>query len=177
MARIIIIDDAADLRCSLQEQLEEHGHQVESLEQAEKALEYLTHTAFDLILLDNMMPGMTGIDFLKALKNHGLRIPVILMTGHTTTDITIQAINLDAFDYVVKPANYSELFRELQAPIEEALKISRPALAVSVRVDRTAPGSSGPVLLAESRIMTEVCKLIARYAKSDTAVLILGESG
>src|SRR5262245_54842841 len=121
MARILVIDDDADLSRSLQDQLEAHGHQVECLERAEQAPELLVTTDFDLVLLDNMMPGMSGLEFLQALQERRLRIPVILMTGHTTTDTAIQAINLGAFDYVIKPANYDLLFHDLRGPIEEAL--------------------------------------------------------
>jgi DNA-binding NtrC family response regulator len=178
MARILVIDDDTDLSQALRDRLEERGDQVESLDRAEQAPELLARTEFDLVLLDNKMPGMTGIEFLAALQQRGLRIPVILMTGHTTTDTAIQAINLGAFDYVIKPAtNYDELFRELQAPIEEALKITRPTPPVRVQVETVATAAPGPLLLGKSRPMIEVYKLIARYAKSDAAVLIQGESG
>lgn len=177
MARLLVIDDDADLSRSLQDRLEEHGHQVESLERAEHAPELLAKAEFDLVLLDNKMPGMTGIEFLAALQERGLRIPVILMTGHTTTDTAIQAINLGAFDYVIKPDNYDLLFHELQAPIEEALKITRPTPDVRVHVEAAAPAGAGPMLLGKSRPMLDVYKLIGRHAKSTAAVLILGESG
>jgi two-component system, NtrC family, response regulator AtoC len=177
MARVLLIDDDADLSRFLQDRLEEHGHQVECLERAEQAPELLRATDFDLVLLDNKMPGMSGIEFLSALGDRGLRVPVILMTGHTTTDTAIQAINLGAFDYVIKPSDYDELFQELKAPMAEALKILRPAPAVQVQVEAEPARSSGSMLLGKSKSMLEVYKLIGRFAKSDAAVLILGESG
>jgi DNA-binding NtrC family response regulator len=80
MARILVIDDDPDLSQALRDRLEERGDQVESLDRAEHAPELLARTEFDLVLLDNKMPGMSGIEFLAALQQRGLRIPVILMT-------------------------------------------------------------------------------------------------
>src|SRR5262249_44164276 len=102
MARILLIDDDADVSRYLQLALEERGHLVEYHERAEHGPDTLAGGDFDLVLLDNKMPGMSGIDFLAALQQRGIRVPVILMTGHTTTDTTIQAMNLGAFDYVIK---------------------------------------------------------------------------
>jgi DNA-binding NtrC family response regulator len=177
MARLLLIDDDTDLSRFLQDRLEEHGHQVETLESAEAAPELLAATSFDVVLLDNKMPGMSGIEFLAALQERGLRVPVILMTGHTTTDTAIKAMNLGAFDYVIKPGSYDELFQELRGPLAEALTVTRTTPEVQVQVEPVADTTPGPLLLGKSRSMLEVYKLIGRFAKSDAAVLILGESG
>ena len=100
MAKILLIDDDADLSRFIQLNLEQQGHEVHCLERAERGPDLLSAEAFDLVLLDNKMPGMSGIDFLAALQQRGLGIPVILMTGHATTNTAIQAMNLGAFDYV-----------------------------------------------------------------------------
>jgi two-component system response regulator AtoC len=177
MARILLIDDDPDLCRFLQDRLEENGHHVESLERAETAPALLAGLAFDLVLLDNKMPGMSGIEFLAALQERGIRVAVILMTGHTTTDTAIRAMNLGASDYVVKPGDYDELYQELKGPIGEALKMTRAALEVPVVFEDVPDGTAGPVLLGKSKPMLEVYKLIGRFAKSDAAVLIQGESG
>src|SRR5262249_23092229 len=116
MARILLIDDDADLGRFLQLALEERGHFVEWLERADGTAQVLGRK-FDVVLLDNKMPGMSGMDLLARLQEHGLHLPVILMTGHSTTDTAIQAMNLGAFDYVVKPLDYDALLRELEALI------------------------------------------------------------
>ena len=94
---------------------------MQCLECAERGPEVLANDAFDLVLLDNKMPGMSGIDFLAALQQRGLGVPVILMTGHGTTDTAIQAMNLGAFDYVIKPMDYGELFQELMPLVAKGL--------------------------------------------------------
>ncbi len=177
MARILLIDDDADLSRYLQLALEERGHFVECLERAERGPDTLAEGGFHLVLLDNKMPGMSGIDFLAALQERNLRMPVILMTGHTTTDTTIQAMNLGAFDYVIKPMDYRELFEELDRLIGAALSISRPAPDVRVQTDASMDDPSVLAMRGTSKSMLEVYKLIGRFAKSGDAVLILGETG
>jgi DNA-binding NtrC family response regulator len=177
MARILLVDDDADLSRYLQLALEERGHLVEYQERAERGPDTLAGGEFDLVLLDNKMPGMSGIDFLAALQQRSIHVPVILMTGHTTTATTIQAMNLGAFDYIIKPMDYGELYRELEQLIAAALRITRPVLDVQVKGDAIADDSSAPVLLGTSKPMLEVYKLIGRFAKYDDAVLILGETG
>lgn len=178
MARILLIDDDADLTALLQEALEEHGHQVVCLERAERGPDLLAKEEFDLVLLDNKMPGMSGIDFLAALQQREIGIPVILMTGHATADTTIQAVNLGAFDYVIKPIDFGELFDDLQPLIAKALAIDwRPKERVQLPGEATTDDTAGPILLGKSKPILEVYKLIGRVAKSNVPVLIQGETG
>jgi DNA-binding NtrC family response regulator len=177
MARILLIDDDADLSHLLQAGLEERGHLVEWLERAEGGPAALAGGRFDVVLLDNRMPGLSGLDFLAALQQQGLRVPVILMTGHATTDTAIRAMNLGAFDYVVKPLDAGALLGELELLVGEALRLTRPAPPVQVRGDADAGDLAAPALLGTCRPMLEVYKLIGRFARHDDAVLVLGETG
>src|SRR5262245_34293915 len=177
MPSILLIDDDPDLRHFLHAELERHGHRVECLERAEQGPELLAQSAFDLVLLVNKMPGISGIEFLEALQERGIELPVILMTGYATTDTAIQATNLGAFDYVIKPADFQGLYRELDPLIADALQIARPAKEVHVPALPGVGTPSGPMLVGKSRVMVDVYKLIGRFAKSDDAVLILGETG
>src|SRR5262245_11703244 len=124
MARILLIDDSEDFCNLLQIGLEERGHVVEWLERAEGGPDVLATGEFDLVLLDNRLPGMSGIEFMDALQQRGIRLPVILMTGYGTADTAIQATRLGAFEYVIKPLEIDELLRELEPLIAKALKIN-----------------------------------------------------
>jgi DNA-binding NtrC family response regulator len=177
VARILLIDDDADLSHYLRGELEEQGHQVECLERAEHVPEVLARTPFDLVLLDNKMPGMSGIDFLEALQKRALDVPMILMTGHSTYDTAIRAMNLGAFDYVSKPDDLQSLLRELKPVIERALEITRPPKEVHVSAQAPASRPAESMLVGKSRSMVEVYKLIGSFARSDDPVLILGETG
>src|SRR5437660_7604706 len=114
MANILLIDDDADLTRFLQINLEQSGHRVTCLERAESGPDLLAAGDFDLVLLDNKMPGMSGLDFLQARNERAVEVPVILMTGYSTTDTAIQAVDLGAFDYVIKPDDFQSLWRELE---------------------------------------------------------------
>src|SRR5262245_33947560 len=122
MARILLIDDDVDLTHFLQAQLTADGHHIECLDSVERAWELLARGDFEVVLLDNKMPGMSGVEFLEALHECGLGdLQVILMTGHGTADLAIQAIvDWGALDYVIKPLDYGELCVALAAPIDKA---------------------------------------------------------
>jgi DNA-binding NtrC family response regulator len=177
MALILLIDDDADLRHFLQVELESRGHAVQCLEQAAQGPDLLRRAPFDLVLLDNKMPSMSGIEFLEALRELGLTVPVILMTGYSTYDTAIQAMNLGAFDYLVKPDDFQGFVHDLQPLIARALEITRPAKEVHVSAQAPPNATAGLILVGKSRPMVEVYKLIGLFARSDDAVLILGETG
>lgn len=177
MARILLVDDDADFSDRLREELEELGHQVVCLDRAKGGPDLLANEDFDLVLLDNRMPGMSGIEFLAALKQREIELPVILMTGHATADTAMQAVNLGAFEYVIKPLEVGELVKELQPLIAKALASGRPKKRVQLPGEATATDIAGPLMLVKSRPMIEVCKLIARVARSNASVLIHGETG
>jgi DNA-binding NtrC family response regulator len=176
VARILLIDDDTDLTDFLRPELETSGHVVECLDRAEQGPDLLGHTPFDLVLLDHKMPGMTGIDFLDALRALRIEVPVILMTSYSDSETAIRAMNLGAFDYLVKPGSFQELVRELGPLIGQALEITRPAPEVRVA---TAPRPAGVLALVvgKSRSMLKVCKTIGLVARGGDPVLILGETG
>src|SRR5438477_12807494 len=97
MAKILLIDDDADLRRFLQDALERRGHELACLERAEGGADVLATGEFDLVLVDEHLPGMTGSEFLRALRKHALGIPAILMTGYAKGDIIKAVKKLDAF--------------------------------------------------------------------------------
>lgn len=174
MAHILLIDDDVDLAAFLRQELEAAGHRVTCLDRAADAPDLLARRPSDLVLLDNKMPGMSGIEFLQALQTRAVGAPVILMTGYSTFDTAIEAMDLGAFDYVIKPDDYQGLLRELGPVIAKALEITRPVADVQV-VAEAPPAADGPVLVGKS--MVEVGKLIGKFARSDDPVLILGETG
>ena len=175
MASILLIDDDIELTHFLRTELEALGHTVECLERAEQGPELLAATHFDLVLLDNKMPGMTGIEFLDALQRRDVGVPVILMTGYSTFDTAIEAMDLGAFDYVIKPDDYQLLLQALIPLIGKALEITRPPADVPVAAKAPPVPTGGPVLVGKS--MVEVGKHIGKFARTDDPVLILGETG
>src|SRR5262245_17346424 len=104
MARILLIDDDGDFAECLRENLSDRGHDVRWLGLAEDGLRFLASAEkIDLVLLDNKMPGMSGLEFLEALKLGETATPVILMTAAHNDRTVFRALDLGAFAYAVKP--------------------------------------------------------------------------
>jgi DNA-binding NtrC family response regulator len=176
VAGILLIDDDTDLTEFLRAELEARGHAVRCLDRADDAPDLLARTPFDLVVLDNRMPGMTGIELLEAMRQREVGVPVIMMTEASTSDTAIQATKLGAFDYVIKPDDHRSLARELEPLIRAALEISRPAKEVRVAAQaQTDPAAL--VLVGTSKQILRVYKLIAQFADGGDPVLILGETG
>jgi DNA-binding NtrC family response regulator len=178
MANILLIDDDADLARYLRKSLEQRGNQVACLERAEHGPGVLATGAFDLVLLDNHLPGMTGIEFLELLQQQGLDVPVILMTGYATIGTAIQATQLRVLDYVIKPTgDHERLLRELEPALSRALRLARPVAPVALPGADVPEDTPGPVLLGSSKAMVQLGMLIVRAADSDLPVLLEGETG
>jgi DNA-binding NtrC family response regulator len=176
VAHILLIDDDLEFAGDLARALTEEGHQVRILECAEDALRLLAAgEAFDLVLLDNRMPRMTGLEFLAALKKqqgNGPGPPVILMTNAHHDGTAIQAINLGAFAYVLK-ADPDDMLDEL-APLID--KVPRPIAAVPIS-EEPPRDEEKSLLVGRSKPMIELLMRIARLSQVDETVLILGETG
>jgi DNA-binding NtrC family response regulator len=177
MARILLIDDDVDLVDELQEALEKIGHAVTPLESADGAPDLLACREFDVVLLDNKMPGMSGTEFLAALQEREVEIPVILMTGCGNSDTAMHAVELGAFDYLEKPDDYPSLFTALLPMINKAVQIDWRPSVVPVPGATRPDKASGPLMLGKSERMVEMYKQIARVARSQTSVIIQGETG
>jgi two-component system, sensor histidine kinase and response regulator len=127
MARILVIDDDPEFSASLEDQLRRLGHDVRCLDTAGEALTLLAaREQIDVVLLDNKMPRMSGIEFLVALKQQAVRVPVILMTSAHDDRTVLDAMNNGATDYVIKPVDPDDLLAEFRPALEQALALGRP---------------------------------------------------
>jgi DNA-binding NtrC family response regulator len=180
VASILLIDDDTRLGDYLGGELKARGHVVEPLDCAERGLDRLAEAAFDVVLLDNRMPRITGLEFLAEIRSRGIEVPVILMTEAPTTATAIRATALGAFKYVIKPADRQSLAAVLQSEIETVLERARESARLpNVRfAPRATPGPPGEYeLLGKSKPMQEVCFRIGLFANSQHTVLIRGETG
>jgi DNA-binding NtrC family response regulator len=174
MARILLIDDDPDFAEVVSGPLTELGHQVHYEETAEEAFRLLSAgETFDLILLDNLMPRMNGMEFLDVRRERGWRVPVILMTGSHQDKTAIEAPQRGAADYVIKSANRDRFLADLMPAINKILAVSRRPPRV-VLPDEAVETSA---LVGHSPEMLKVLKDIGRLAPLDETVLILGETG
>ncbi len=170
---LLVIDDETGIRFTIQEILASDEVRVLSAANARDGLQMVKDESPDVILLDIRLEGHSGMDVFHEIKQINPRSLVIFITGHGTTDTAIEAMKLGAFDYLVKPLD----FTQLQQVVEQALKISW-LMNVPTTVDtaENAPETSDR-LIGTGPAMQSICKQIGRIAPQDVNVLILGESG
>ena len=107
--KILLVDDEKDFLDVMSERIQARGMDVTTAESAEKALESVESGGYDAIILDLMMPGMDGLQTLKAIKKKNPDLQVILLTGHATLEKGIEAMKLGAMDFLEKPADLDKL--------------------------------------------------------------------
>jgi putative two-component system response regulator len=122
MSRILVIDDEDVIRMLVVEILESAGHEVTSAESAEVALTLLEVAEFDLVVSDVIMPGLSGLELLEAVRARRASLPVILVTGAGTYDTLSQALTRGAAGLVTKPFAHSDLQSAVADALERATR-------------------------------------------------------
>jgi nitrogen regulation protein NR(I) len=171
---ILIVDDDRGIRYSLKRLFEEKGLQTATARNGREALELLEQgISPELALIDIVMPGMSGLDLLEAIKQRNLRLTVIMTTAHGTTERAIRAMKLGAYDYIQKPFDIPGMWETIQKALEVARSIKTPVSYPPFQ-DLKEEGQS---IIGNSPKMQEVYKIIGQIAGKDVNVLITGESG
>ena len=169
-ATILVVDDEQNILSSISRALGLEGYEVDVAGSAEIALEKLGAQGFDAILLDVQLPRMDGLELLDELRKRGVRAPVIMMSGHGTIEVAMEAIRRGAVDFIEKPIGSDRLLLSLG----QALKLRE--LEDENRELRRRYGT-GTRLLGESRAIAQLRAQIELAARSNAAVLVLGERG
>jgi DNA-binding response OmpR family regulator len=112
-AKILIVDDEPGIRDSLSDVLLQEGYQVVAVENGESAVNLIDREQFDLMLLDVMMPGMSGVDVLRVVHRLAPEMKVILLTAHGTMETAVEALRLGAHDYLLKPASAYDILASI----------------------------------------------------------------
>ncbi len=171
--RILVIDDDTDLRYSLERVLSSRGYEVITASSGEEGVVVAEKVRPMVILLDNRMEGISGIETLQHLRHSNPDAMILLMTAFGTTQTAIEAMKFGAFDYVVKPFD-----------IKRLLGLVEKAVAAYEDLHQEKPHN--PILNSEdykegivgnSEPMQEVFKAIGQVAASDVTVMVTGESG
>ncbi len=168
MAKVLVVDDEANLRKVLAAMLRRAGYDVTVASDGEQGLAEFEKNGADIVVTDLVMPKLGGMELLRALNNGHPDVPVIIITAHGTVDSAVEAIKAGAFDYITKPFDQSEL----QAVIAKAAKSHAIALK-SVKAD----GKARAAIIGASEQIAEVFKIIDKVADTPSTVLITGESG
>ena len=117
--KILFVDDDADLRKIVNDQLTALGYVLEEAEDGNAALQKLEKGNYDIMLLDINMPGKTGIDVLKFIKDKALKTRVIMLTGRVGFSVATDSLKLGAYDYITKPFNLDYLVFSIKRVLEK----------------------------------------------------------
>jgi DNA-binding response OmpR family regulator len=109
MARILIADDAATIRLIVKRHLQAEGHEVVEAVDGPEALGLGRGEVFDLAILDQLMPGLKGIDVLQTWRSEGIDFPVVLLSGVDDHNAVVTSLDEGAADYIRKPFSPAEL--------------------------------------------------------------------
>ncbi|MDO9308381.1 MAG: sigma-54 dependent transcriptional regulator [Deltaproteobacteria bacterium] len=170
---ILVVDDEAVIRDGLQRTLAGDRFEVETCKSGHAAIELLQDKEYDLIITDLKMPGMNGIEVLKAVKGLQPDIPVIMITGYATVDTAVEAMKNGATDYITKPFTPQQILEKIERSLEQ-----RSVMIDDMFLKKEITSHHGfDAFVGESREMQKVYRRIIQVASSDSTVLITGESG
>jgi len=173
MNSILIIDDDPLIRKTLSSHLSKNGFEVFLAEDGEEGLLKYEESFPDLVILDNRLPDITGIEVLRKIKEKQAKAYVIIMTAYDDMKTIVEAVKLGAFEYLVKPLDYVEL----DLTIDKAFQIRKLEDKISYLVGEQQKEYKIDNIIGHSPQMREVFKLIGSVANSRANVIIQGESG
>jgi two-component system nitrogen regulation response regulator GlnG len=173
MTTVLVVDDDRGIPLLLREAFRDSDVEIKSAATATAGLEMVAHEHPDLVLLDVMLPDMSGFEVLQEIKRLDSKLPVIFITASNTSDTAIEAVKGGAYDYLVKPLDLAGV----RTLVERALEVRR-MMHVSVALhDSDEEKSTVDRMVGRSPAMMEVYKAIGRVAPQNVTVLIRGESG
>ncbi|MGA8865887.1 MAG: sigma-54 dependent transcriptional regulator, partial [Candidatus Sulfotelmatobacter sp.] len=170
---VLIVDDEAEIRESLQTLLELEGFVVETASSGEEGLLRMGEHPFDLILLDLTLPGRDGMDILAEIRAHDTQLPIIMITAYGTVENAVRAMQAGAVNFVQKPWDNEKLVADVRAAVgwrraaEENIQLKR-ALKQRYNFEN---------IVGKSEPMLKIFDLVAQVASSRSTVLLQGESG
>ena len=170
---VLLVEDDPDLAGALEEALSEHDHSVRVAGSVGEAAEELKGRAFDVVVLDMVLPDGSGEEVLRRIVEAELLTEVIVLTGSPDPAVAVRAIRQGAYDYLLKPVQIEELEAQVAQAAQKA-RLRRENLSLRVRLERQEPI---PGVVTADPGMKRVIESLERVAGSDLPVLILGESG
>ena len=172
MSRVIVVDDDP-LACRILTRMLGPDHQVAAFGNGEEALAHFRRYGAEIILSDLKMPRLGGMELLARVKEINPEVPVFIITGHSSLDGAVSAVKNGAYDYIAKPFDPDDVL----VRINRALKERRLEETVALYRQERELEHKRHTPLTRSRCMEEVLELGRRAARSDSSVLIQGETG
>jgi len=166
--RILVVDDDHAMRLALSESLESCGYDIVAAENGREALELFKMGKFDLVVTDMKMPGMTGIEVLRGVKELSPEIPVILITAYGTVGTAVEAMKEGAAEFIMKPFSLDDL----EAVVKHVLNtFTKKPLQ---KQENLQPAQQ---IITKDQKFISIIEMLKNVAKSKSSIMIQGESG
>lgn len=128
--KILVVEDDPTVGPYVKRGLEEHQNQVDLVDDGLEGLRLASGGLYDLMVLDLRLPGMTGIEIVRTLRDRGVTTPILVLTAQEAIDFKVQALRAEADDYVTKPFAFEELLARVEAIGRRPKQVAPPALVV-----------------------------------------------
>ena len=173
---ILLVDDEVKIRQTLVAALEDEGHEVTSTGSPREALRLINERPFDLLVVDNLMPELSGLELIRQVIAGGTaaeRPQIVMMTAHATVESAIEAMKLGALDYLQKPFEIDEFLVVVERAIEHERLRTHHDYLITERDEQF--GHYG--IIGRSPLIQDVVRKARLVAQSRSTVLITGETG
>ena len=171
--KILVVDDEQSMAQFLGIVLRKEGYQVTTVNNGRDAIEKVKSETFDVVITDIKMPGMDGIQVLQSIKKMDPSIPVVIMTAYASQQSAIDAVNLGAFQYLIKNAKNEEI----KLIVRNAIEMRRVRTENLFLKRELRRGHDEKSIIGSSEEMVRVFKMVDKVADSDATIMIQGESG
>jgi len=128
--KILVVEDDPTVGPYVKRGLEEHQNHVDLVDDGLEALRLASGGLYDLLVLDLRLPGMTGLEIVRTLRDRGITTPILILTAQDAVDFKVQTLRAGADDYVTKPFAFEELLARVEAIGRRPKQVSPPTLVV-----------------------------------------------
>jgi DNA-binding NtrC family response regulator len=170
MPKILVIDDEKPIRDALHNILTAELYHVDIVENGKKGLEMLNENDYDVVLCDIKMPGMDGLEVMAKATEIAPEVPFILISGHGTIEIAVEAVRKGAYDFISKPPDLNRLLITIRNAVE------KNNLVIEAKVLRRKVSKTRDII-GETVSIQKIKDTIDKVAPTDARVLISGENG
>lgn len=174
-ARVVVVDDEPTLRRTVARTLVQRGFEVTQCEDGTAALEHVRNHDPDVMLLDLMMPGVSGMDVLREVKSLKPDVECVMMTAYSKVEDAVAAVRAGAYDFLTKPFASFDAVAITVAKAAERRRLIAKTRSLEEQLDRGGGGFAE--ILGQSSAMRSVFRLVEGVAAASSTVLVLGESG
>ena len=172
MKKILLIEDEEPIRRVLLKILTEEnkGYQISETKDGKEGFLKLTKEDFDLVLCDIKMPKMDGIEVLQKVRENGINIPFIMLTGHGNISTAVEAMKAGAYDFILKPPDLNRLLTAVRNALE-----TKNLFTENIKLKKRIAKKYN--IIGKSEAIDEIHKMIEKVAPTEARVLITGKNG